>query len=432
MRILWYNWRDIKNPDAGGAEVFTHEVCKRLAIQKDEMNNSRWSITLFTASFPNGKEEEIIDGIRIVRRGNKYNVYNKAKEFFRKNKDDYDIIVDEINTKPFMTPTFVRDKPIVALVHQLAREFWFYETPFPVNLLGYLLLEKQWLKKYIKIPTITVSQSSKQDLLEWGFKNVLVVPEGINFKPLDKLPIKESVPTVIFVGRLKKAKKPDDAIRAFKIIKDEMPEARMWIVGDGYMMNKLKRLAYSATGKVKYYNSKHQQNQHFLDDNGLADVTKPAGVHMDSSSSVEVTTIAVEKSDSVNSIDPNITFFGKVSVSKKLELMSRAHLLLVPGVREGWGLVVTEANAMGTPAIGYEVHGLRDSILDGLTGRLVTRGDPVAMAIEAVELLTNKEMLRVYSTNALNNSRNFDWDKTAYEIAEILTNSAANYSGSHS
>jgi glycosyltransferase involved in cell wall biosynthesis len=429
MRILWYNWRDIKNPDAGGAEVFTHEVCKRLVTQKNKMNNNTWSITLFAAAFPNGKEEELIDGIRIVRRGNKYNVYDKAKEFFRKNKDDYDIIIDEINTKPFMTPTFVRDKPIVALVHQLAREFWFYETPFPISLLGYLLLEKRWLKKYVKIPTVTVSESSKQDLLEWGFKNVLIVSEGIGFKPLDKLPDKESVPTVIFVGRLKKAKKPDDAIRAFKIIRDEIPEARMWIVGDGYMMNKLKKIAYSSTRKVNYYDSKRQQ--HSLVDNSLTGATiNPAQVHANSSSSAEVTTtIALEKTNVDNSSNPNITFFGKVSISKKLELMSRAHLLLVPGVREGWGLVVTEANARGTPAIGYEVHGLRDSILDGLTGKLVARGDPVAMAIEAIELLTHKEMLKKYSTNALNNSRNFDWDKTAHQVAEILSKSAATYYG---
>jgi glycosyltransferase involved in cell wall biosynthesis len=49
--------------------------------------------------------------------------------------------------------------------------------------------------------------------------------------------------------------------------------------------------------------------------------------------------------------------------------LSRAHIILVPAVREGWGLVVTEANAMGTPAIGYDdVPGLRDSIRHGETG----------------------------------------------------------------
>ena len=75
MRILWYNWRDIRNPDAGGAEVFTHEVCKRL-VKMDGID----SITLFAASFPGCNQYEVVDGVRIVRDGSKYSVYKKAKE----------------------------------------------------------------------------------------------------------------------------------------------------------------------------------------------------------------------------------------------------------------------------------------------------------------------------------------------------------------
>jgi glycosyltransferase involved in cell wall biosynthesis len=48
--------------------------------------------------------------------------------------------------------------------------------------------------------------------------------------------------------------------------------------------------------------------------------------------------------------------------------LSRAHIILVQAVRERWGRVVIEANAMGTPAIGYDVPGLRDSIRHGETG----------------------------------------------------------------
>ena len=83
MRILWYNWRDIRNPDAGGAEVFTHEVCKRL-VNKDRIK----SITLFAASFPGCKNEEMVDGVRVVRGGSKYSVYKKAREFYNENKAD--------------------------------------------------------------------------------------------------------------------------------------------------------------------------------------------------------------------------------------------------------------------------------------------------------------------------------------------------------
>jgi len=73
MNILIYNWRDIKNPDAGGAEVFTHEIFKRIAKR-------RHNVTWFTSSFPNCEKEEIIDGIKIIRCGGKYTVYLRAIE----------------------------------------------------------------------------------------------------------------------------------------------------------------------------------------------------------------------------------------------------------------------------------------------------------------------------------------------------------------
>src|SRR6185503_7443455 len=149
------------------------------------------SITLFAASFPGCSPFEVVDGVRIVRDGSKYSVYKKAKEFYKKKKDHYDLVVDEINTRPFGTPSFVKDKPIVALIHQLAREFWFYETKFPINVLGYFFLEKYWLSKYHGVPTITVSKSTQQDLFEWGFKRVTVVPEGLSFSALERLPEKE-------------------------------------------------------------------------------------------------------------------------------------------------------------------------------------------------------------------------------------------------
>ena len=45
-------------------------------------------------------------------------------------------------------------------------------------------------------------------------------------------------------------------------------------------------------------------------------------------------------------------------------------------MREGWGLVVTQANAMGTPAIGYDVPGLRDSTRYDETGINVIEKSP--------------------------------------------------------
>ena len=351
------NWRDIKNPDAGGAEVFTHEVAKRLAAQGHQ-------VTLFTSEFPGSKRKEIMDGVEVIRSGGKYTVYLNAKTQYRRvfSREDYDLVIDEINTRPFLTPRFVRKEKIVGLIHQLAGEYWFYETPFPINYIGYHYLEKRWLRPYVAVPMVTVSESTRTDLKELGFMKVCVVTQGLSVTPLPSLPEKEEKPTLIFIGRLRRAKLPDHAIKAYESVSRDIPETRLWIVGDGYLFDTLK-----------------------------------------------------------NHAPPGVKFFGKVTNEAKLDLLKRAHLMLMPGIREGWGLVVTEANAMGTPVIAYDVPGLRDSVRDGMTGRLVSAGDISGIAREALHLIVDRRQREILATNALSWSRNFSWNRTAREFMECIT-----------
>jgi len=354
LRILWYNWRDIKNPEAGGAEVFTHEIASRLVNKNHEVH-------LFTSAFANSPDVEKIDGVRVIRDGSKYSVYKKAEKYYKSKKEDYDIVIDEINTRPFLAPKFVKDVPILAIFHQLAREFWFYETRFPINLLGYYYLENKWLSKYRNVPTVTISNSSRKDLEERGFQKILMVPEGLKVTPLSELKKKGSIPKIVFMGRLKKAKLPHHALEAFSIIKKEFNDAEMSFIGDGYMRKKLQK------SKTR-----------------------------------------------------DVTFYGRIDEELKYRLLSHAHIILVPGVREGWGLIVTEANAMGTPAVGYNVPGLRDSIIDGKTGVLVKVNSPGEIARSAISLLREPEKLYELSANALAFARQFNWDTTAIEFEKII------------
>lgn len=363
LRILWFNWRDIKNPEAGGAEVFTHEIMSRLA-------SMGYTITLFTAEFKNCNKFEEINNMTIIREGGKYRVYSKAKSYYKSHKDEFDIVIDEINTKPFLTPKFVKDKPILAVIHQLAREFWFYETYFPLNYLGYYYLETKWLSYYRNITTITVSNSTKQDLTRMGFRNIFIVPEGLNIAPLIQVKRKGVSPIVVFLGRLKKAKLPDMAIEAFNLIKQEIQSAQMWVIGDGYMRKEL-------------------ENSNYKD----------------------------------------VIFHGYVKDDLKYELLSKAHVILVPGIREGWGLNVTESNAMGTPAVVYNIPGLRDSVKDGETGLIVKENSPSGLANSAIFLLKNQDILTKISNNALSLSKQFSWNKSAHEFDKIIKN-LVSYKGS--
>jgi glycosyltransferase involved in cell wall biosynthesis len=346
MKILWFNWRDIKNPEAGGAEVLTHEIASRL------VNSRNNQVTLFTSRYPNAAASENLNGVSIIRQGGRFSVYSKAKQYYRRNKNNFDLIIDEINVKPFLTPRFVKDeRPILALIHQISPEQFMLELPFPLNFLGRYYLEKKWLSYYKEILTVTVSNSTWIDLKRLGFKRVHIIPEGLSVIPLGKPAQKESSPTLVFIGRLKRHKLPDHAIRAYSLIKEDIPEARLWVIGDGYMRKELE-----------------------------------------------------SKFDT-----KGVTFFGHVSSESKYKLLSRAHLVLLPAIREGWALVVTEANAMGTPVVGYNVSGLRDSVKHMETGVLVEDNSPAGLASGAIDLLKNRKLLEKYSYNSLLYSKQFSW-----------------------
>jgi glycosyltransferase involved in cell wall biosynthesis len=341
----------------GGAEVFTHEVLKRWAAAGHK-------VTLFTAKFRGSRQNEVDDGVNIVRSGGTYSVYWDARKYYRRyfSKEEYNVVIDEINTVPFLTSKFVRrGEKIVALIHQLAREYWFYETPFPASYFGYYVLEKRWLKNYRNIPTVTVSESSRRDLADLGFEKVFVVGEGLNFEPLEKLGEKTDFPVIVFAGRLKKAKRPDNAVEAFRMIRQRVPNAELWIIGDGYLREKLMRNA-------------------------------PEGVK----------------------------FFDSFSNKERRGLIKKSWVLINPSVREGFGLNVIEANALGVPSVAYDVGGLRDAIVDGKTGLLAIPGNTEDLANAIIRILADADLRNRLSEEALVRARNFNWDKVADEFMKII------------
>jgi glycosyltransferase involved in cell wall biosynthesis/O-antigen/teichoic acid export membrane protein len=319
LRILAYNWRDLAHPRAGGAEVYLQSVAREWVKRGHQ-------VTVFSAAVDGRPAEEFVDGVRVIRRGGRIGVYRQAKRYWRREgAGRYDLVLDCVNTRPFLCPRFVRNVPVVALIHQVAREVWHYETPWPIALVGRYLLEPRWLRTYRDVPVVTVSESSRESLAEYGLRRVTVVPEG--WVPAFPPPVaKESVPTVVFIGRLSANKRPEHAIEAFGLVRRQLPDAQMWVIGSGPQEARLRQLA-----------------------------------------------------------GPGVTFLGHVPEEVKRERLGRAHALVATSVREGWGLVVTEAAASGTVAIGYDVAGLRDSI--AASGGILTRADPGSLAGGLAELL---------------------------------------------
>ncbi|MGZ7180475.1 MAG: glycosyltransferase family 4 protein [Halobacteriota archaeon] len=354
MRILILNLRDHTHPCAGGAERFTHEVSKRWASEGH-------AVTLISSHFKSSAQAEVVDGVQMIRLGNYFTVRWKAQRYYKRHlKGKCDVVIDEYTDIPFLAPRFVQEK-VVFLVHEVVGEKYIHGLPYVVGHLAHHWFEPRWYSYYRNVKTVTVSRSTAQELQKLGLDKIEVVPEGLSCRPQERVPDKEDVPTFLFVGLLKKVNLVDHAIKAFQLIAAQMPEARLWVVGRGSELHRLKRLASGS----------------------------------------------------------RVQFCGFVDESRKYELMQRANAVLLPGIREGWGLVITEANACGTPVVAYDICGHRDAIKDRETG-LLTDPNPEAMAKAALSLFTDANLRERLSNQALAWSREFSWDKTASSFLEII------------
>lgn len=349
MKLLILNRRDIKNPAGGGAEVYTHKVAKGLVDRGVE-------VSVFSSKFDGSPKEQTVDGIRYIRGGNELTVHILGFLHALRHKKKFDLIIDEFNGTGFFTFFLPRS---VLLIHQLYREFWFRGLG-PAGVVPYVI-EPLMLCLYRNRPAVTVSPSTRQDLENLGFKNIHIVMNALGNRPLDKVAEKEEVPTLVFLGRLRATKRPEDAIEIFRHIKAEIPDARLWIIGSG------------------------------PDEAGLKEKAKAL---------------------------KGVTFHGWVGEDRKFELLRRAHLLIVPGVREGFGINVIEAASQGTPAVGYNIHGLRDSIKHGLTGMLAK--GPADAAEKALGLIKAPEVYRKMAEDCLEYSRGFSWQKRAEEFWRVI------------
>jgi glycosyltransferase involved in cell wall biosynthesis len=113
-------------------------------------------------------------------------------------------------------------------------------------------------------------------------------------------------------------------------------------------------------------------------------------------------------------------FTGFVSDAERDTLLATTRACAFPSEKEGWGLTVIEANALGTPVVASDAPGLRDSVRDGETGLLVRPGDPEAMAEALARLLEDDVFSARLQRAAHAWSQRFDWDRAADEMESAI------------
>ena len=201
------------------------------------------------------------------------------------------------------------------------------------------------------------SESTQRALHRRGVREVMVIHYGIDLEPLAELEPKSlrQPLELIAVSRLAPNKRIDHAIQAVSILLRRGIEANLTIVGTGAAESQLRQMA-SQLG-----------------------------------------------------LSGRISFTGLLSEAEKDARLRGAHLLVHTSIREGWGLNVLEANALGTPAIVYPVDGLVDATLHGQTGIVARQETPESLAEDLAGLLKTPELYQRFRANACERTKAFQW-----------------------
>lgn len=269
------------------------------------------------------------------------------------------MILDSENGLPFFTPLYAKQK-VYLLIHHVHQEVFRTSLRPPFSWLAQFLELKVMPFVYRNTQTITVSPSSKQQILKHKLTKdePLIIYNGVDLTKF--VPGRKHVhPVVLYLGRLQSYKSLHVFIKAAKKILKEVPNAEFIIAGEGGQKNQLQKLANS------------------LD------------------------------------IASKVTFTGRVTQEQKVELMQKAWVFVNPSMMEGWGITTIEANACGTPTVASKVPGLKDSIKDQETGFLVEYNNDTEFARKIVEIIRNKPLRKKLSANAIAWAKEFDWSKSA-------------------
>ncbi len=371
-RILVLNERDPAHPKAGGAETHVFELFSRLAARGHH-------IVQYSAGFAGAKERSIDGGIHLERRGGLPAYYTSVLPRVSRARADkeFDLVVECLNKVPFYSPLYA-GVPVLALCHHLFGEVAFQQVAFPIAA-GVFVAERGLPWAYRKSLFLAISESSRDDLISRGLaeNNILVSHPGID-RPIDadgrvREPDLdgERAMRITYLGRLERYKRVDILLQAATALIENFPELKICIIGRGPERENLEALA----GKL-----------------GLLERTE---------------------------------FAGFVSNAERDALLADSRACVFPSGKEGWGLAVIEANALGTPVVARNAQGLRDSVRHQETGFLVPSEDPADYARALARLLEDNDSVRAMRREALAWSERFDWERATDDLEALIERSLA-------
>jgi glycosyltransferase involved in cell wall biosynthesis len=357
--VVFLSWRDTRNPEGGGAERYLETMATGLVALGVR-------VTIFCAAHAAALPDEVVDGIRYVRRGSKLSVYAQGIRALRRGDlGEPDVVVDVQNGLPFFTRLVTR-KPVVVLVHHVHREQWPVVYPGLTGTVGWWIERRlaPWL--YRRDQYVAVSRATRDELRLLGVRGrrIAVVHNGTD-PYVAVAPGKAAYPLIAVVGRLVPHKQVEHAIAVAIELRERWPDLRLHVVGSGWWEARLRE---------------------YVAEHGAEEL---------------------------------VVFEGHVDEERKHEIYERAWLLALPSIKEGWGLVVGEAGMHRTPTVAYRsAGGTRESIADGRSGRLVE--DPPGFSRTIALLLEDGAERERLGAGALEVSHAFSWGHAQRSFALVV------------
>ena len=365
MKVLIASWRCPEHPRAGGAEHLTLRIAAGLVRRGHD-------VTWFAAAFAGLPDEELIDGVRIIRRarqGTVHAYFGVWLKLLDLQQHRFDVIVDQVNTVPFFAHWYTA-VPTVAFFHQLAREVWFYEASQFLAHIGFAL-EPVYLSPYRLVPLITDSASSLESLREIGLQGkACVIPMAVD---PPRLPVPDGglIPAtlrLVITCRLVHSKRVDHALRTVALLHWRGLPVSIDVIGAG------------SPGPVIY----------------------------------------LKNLISVLGIGHIVTFHGRLSNEERDSVIASSFAIVGTSEREGWGLSITEANGLGVPGAVYPVPGLCDSTIHDQTGVISLDATPPSLADAIERLWRDGDLYRACRAGARAFASGLTWDRTVMAFEQAL------------
>jgi glycosyltransferase involved in cell wall biosynthesis len=307
---------------------------------------------------------------QVIRNGGTYTQFLRAPLAYRRLRE-CDLVVEVCNGMPFFAPFWAR-RPMVCLVNHVHTDLWAVRLPPPLAAAGRFTETVLMPWAHRKNLFLTISPSTADALAAIGVRKDQIRQLINGVEQPQPLAPRSPEPMFLALGRLTDYKRIDLLLRLWERVR-LVTGGRLVIAGDGPERARIEALA-----------------------------------------------------------GPGVIILGRVSEEEKHRLLCAAWMLLHPAMIEGWGIVITEAAIRGTPGIGFDVPGLRDSVVDGETGILVRSEGQFASAWASLALdhRTREALGRAARERALRLQWSAAVDAFAAVADEAITSAGA--AGQHS